>query len=81
MLWIRQFFASQATRELAELYVQDYLDDVDCSGSTLVYRNQRAGELIDYDGANEQLASYIAQRIIDKATHFCSGAPISEEVA
>jgi hypothetical protein len=65
-----------ATVELADLLVTDRLDDVDCSSSTIVDRNQRAGELVDLYGANEHLAAAMAEfELLKPGTCYCSGFP------
>ena len=64
----------QKTRELAEIIIADATDDVDCSGSTMVYRNRRYGELLD-NGADEFWASVYAEGILRDTRFYASGVP------
>jgi hypothetical protein len=66
------------TKELTSIMIADETDDVDCSLSTMVFRNKRYGELVDA-GANECAASVYVEGILHETRFYASGLPYEHQ--
>jgi hypothetical protein len=68
----------ELTKELAIIMIADETDDVDCSVSTMVFRNRRYGELVDA-GADEYAASAFVEGVLRQTRFYASGVPYQHQ--